>query len=147
MKKDRIDFLFSALCTTYTEIIDEEISKDINPRMSKILVHIMNNEGCNHSDLAQKYKISKSNVTKIIDSFVSKGFVERRFSEKDRRVIYIHITEKGKQVCERMDNIIMEHANIMTAFLNEEEKKQLEPKLVAMINALYIKADKPMMLK
>jgi DNA-binding MarR family transcriptional regulator len=41
--------------------------------------------------------ISKPNVTSLIDKLIDQGYVQRRHDEKDRRVIHIVLTAKGRK--------------------------------------------------
>lgn len=58
--------LLSALCTTYTQSIDQQIAKWINPHYLKVLEYIRKHEGVKPSELAEVFRMSKSNVTKIV---------------------------------------------------------------------------------
>ena len=48
------------------------------------------------ADLADALVVTRGGVTKIIDRLVEAGFVERKPSASDRRVIYAEITEEAK---------------------------------------------------
>ena len=48
------------------------------------------------SEIGRRVHISKSNMTSLIDKLVEDRLVERLPNEKDRRVINIAITDKGK---------------------------------------------------
>lgn len=41
-------------------------------------------------------------ITGLVDQLEKHGLVERRRCERDRRVVYIAITEKGHQLCEEL---------------------------------------------
>lgn len=49
-------------------------------------------------ELAEAYSMTRSNVTAIIDGMEKGKYVKRKRSKEDRRVIYIHLTEKGEEV-------------------------------------------------
>jgi len=48
------------------------------------------------SEVGRNVHVSKSNMTSLIDKLVEKELVKRVPDEKDRRVINIAITDKGK---------------------------------------------------
>lgn len=48
--------------------------------------------------LAEAYNMTRSNVTAIVDGMEKGKYVKRKRSKEDRRVIYIHLTEKGEEV-------------------------------------------------
>jgi len=49
------------------------------------------------SDIGIRMGISKSNVSALIDKLIVLGYVERRPDERDRRVIHIAVTAKGRK--------------------------------------------------
>ena len=51
--------------------------------------------------------IEKSpNATRLADKLIAKGFVERKRSEADRRVVYLAISDKGIELLDRKANAI-----------------------------------------
>lgn len=48
------------------------------------------------SEVAQDLKITVGTLTAAVNKLIKKGYVERRRTEKDRRVVMIHATKKGK---------------------------------------------------
>lgn len=48
------------------------------------------------SEVAQDLKITVGTLTVAVNKLIKKGYVERRRTEKDRRVVMIHATKKGK---------------------------------------------------
>ena len=49
------------------------------------------------SELGKFLLVSKPNITFLVDRLVEDGLVKRVPDESDRRVIYVHLTDKGKQ--------------------------------------------------
>lgn len=62
-------------------------------------VHIIENIGVdkerNMSNTAKDLKITSGTLTTAIDNLIKKGYVERRRSNNDRRVVMIKLTDKG----------------------------------------------------
>jgi DNA-binding MarR family transcriptional regulator len=54
------------------------------------------------SHLAETLDVSVASATGIVDRMEKKGVVERRHSEADRRVVEVHVTERGRAVFEAM---------------------------------------------
>ncbi len=50
------------------------------------------------SELAEVFSIAKSNVTSLIDGMERKGYLDRVREGKDRRVVKVKLTEKGKRM-------------------------------------------------
>ena len=69
--------------------------------------------------------INSGSITYVIDKLEVKGLLERKDCKEDRRVVHIHITDKGKQF---MDEIFPKHQLVIEDIFSdimEEEKKVL----------------------
>lgn len=53
------------------------------------------------SELGKFLLVSKPNITFLVDRLVEDGLVKRVPDESDRRVIYVHLTDNGKQFVQR----------------------------------------------
>ncbi|MBX2876948.1 MAG: MarR family transcriptional regulator [Saprospiraceae bacterium] len=73
----------------------------------------------------KKFMIEKSpNATRLADKLIVKGFIERKRSEVDRRVVYLAITDEGIELLEAINNISGNYMEFMTR-ITEEEAKQV----------------------
>jgi len=73
-----------------------------------------------------KVLMSSGNITYVVDKLVSKGFVQRRASSEDRRLIYAEITDAGSAYIE---GVFPEHTAVIheaVAGLTLEEQKQAQ---------------------
>ena len=52
----------------------------------------------NQKDISKKMLKSGGNITLVIDNLAKRGLVERKRCEEDRRVVYAHLTESGRQL-------------------------------------------------
>ena len=50
------------------------------------------------SEIAGEISVPLPTATHIIDRLVKDGITERKFDEKDRRVVLVEITKKGKEI-------------------------------------------------
>jgi MarR family 2-MHQ and catechol resistance regulon transcriptional repressor len=79
----------------------------------------------NQKDIGQKLLISKSNVVTIIDKLELRGLVKRQRSLEDRRCVFIHLTDEGR---EEIEQILPVHVSAITQEMNRistEEQKEL----------------------
>ncbi|MDF2617028.1 MAG: MarR-family transcriptional regulator [Sedimentibacter sp.] len=64
-------------------------------------MHVIDNIGVNKertmSDTAKDLKVTSGTLTTAIDNLIKKGYVERRRSVEDRRVVKIKLTDKGME--------------------------------------------------
>jgi MarR family 2-MHQ and catechol resistance regulon transcriptional repressor len=52
--------------------------------------------------IGQKLLVSKSNVVAVIDKLEQQGLVKRERSTEDRRCIFVHLTEKGRDLIQEL---------------------------------------------
>jgi DNA-binding MarR family transcriptional regulator len=65
--------------------------------------------------------ISNSSMTCISDRLMEREFVTRVRSQKDRRVVYLSITDKGKAFAEEMERVLTkEYGEKLSHFTDEE---------------------------
>lgn len=73
------------------------------------------------SELADSFCVGKSSITAIVTRLVEKGYIQRILGEKDRRVVYLSLTEEGEQICMQLEKVIQNWlAGVLTHFPNKE---------------------------
>lgn len=92
---------------------------------ARVMFEIYEDEGCNAAHIAEKMKIDKSYLSRIINGYVKKGYLERKLSEQDRRCQRLFLTDKGKEKTE--DFIRKSDADIrrIVGHLSPIEEEQL----------------------
>jgi DNA-binding MarR family transcriptional regulator len=76
------------------------------------------------SSLAERLAVRPPSVTSVIDGLVTRGLVERRPSENDRRKITLGITDLGRNVLESADEAVDNRLNEVVSMLDEPSAKQ-----------------------
>ncbi|MGV3488648.1 MAG: MarR family winged helix-turn-helix transcriptional regulator [Tuberibacillus sp.] len=76
-------------------LTNKEINDELTYDQHYTMRYIMKNQLCTSTDLSKKLHVKKSAITAIINRLVEKGFVQRDRDTKDRRIIYLKLTEKG----------------------------------------------------
>ena len=75
------------------------------------------------SDLARQFNVTNPTISRIIDSLVDKGYVQRFYDAHDRRCIYLELTGQGQQA----ENLMHGHFHeAMMEFLDPLTDEQLE---------------------
>ncbi|WP_286891609.1 MarR family transcriptional regulator [Thermobacillus sp.] len=73
------------------------------------------------SELADVFGVGKSSITAIMTRLSDKRLIERIPDVKDRRVIYLSLTEAGRKLAEMIDDRIRERlSTVMNQFSREE---------------------------
>lgn len=93
---------------------------------ARVIFEIYEDEGCNAAHIAQKMKIDKSYLSRIINGYEKKGYIERKPSEQDRRCQCLYLTDRGKERAK--DFIKKSDADIQSIIgnLSPEEEAKLQ---------------------
>jgi DNA-binding MarR family transcriptional regulator len=77
------------------------------------------------ADLADKAGVTRATITGLVDTLERDGLVRREHDSGDRRMMLVHLTEKGRSA---LEGILPEHFRRMAALmapLSEHERKTL----------------------
>ena len=100
---DNREVINDVLVNLFNEILrleEEAIITDKYKDISNNDMHIIEAVGLgggNMSSIAAKLKITVGSLTTSMNSLVKKGYATRERSEQDRRVVFIHLTLKGRK--------------------------------------------------
>ena len=101
-------------------IITEEF-KDLTNNDMHVIEAIGTGEGNNMSSIAKKLNITVGSLTTAMNSLVNKSYVMRERSEKDRRVVYVKLTEKGVRAYRHHEDYHRQMTEAILAKLSEDE--------------------------
>jgi DNA-binding MarR family transcriptional regulator len=93
-------------------------------------------------DFVQGMHVSPTNITKLIDTLVSDGLVERVAHEVDKRKTWARLTPAGQHLLERALPDVGEHVESLWSGLDPEEKTVLIH-LLAKMRMHYLGAERP----
>jgi DNA-binding MarR family transcriptional regulator len=98
---------------------------DLGTSHHTYLFTICRNPGISQEKLARMIYINKSNVTRNLAVLEKNGYIERRPSEQDKRVMLVYPTQKAQDTLPRLREIMRDWNDIVAADLTEEELEQL----------------------
>ena len=75
------------------------------------------------SQVAEKLNLSKATITSTVDRLVRKDYVERIRDNKDRRVVHVKLTKRGRLVCRAYRAY---HNMMVRSFLQNMDDEELE---------------------
>lgn len=141
-KHDRALKLFVVLSRA-NKVIMEHALRDmrkhgLNPTEFMVLELLYHKGPTPLQQIGGKILLASGSMTYVIDRLVQKGYLVRKPCEKDRRVIYADLTEKGKEL---FDQIFPLHEEVIyeaLSGLNEEEKDQV----ITLLKKLGLEAEK-----
>ncbi|UVI30118.1 MarR family transcriptional regulator [Paenibacillus spongiae] len=120
-KKDRLSFMVSSQMTQFVVGYTKILENDLTAPQYLIIQILAVEEKQNCSDLAVALDITLSAVTNLTNKLVAKGYIERTVSETDRRNVYLRITDKGREVENRIVEKYKEMTETLWAGFTDEE--------------------------
>ncbi len=132
-KVDKLSFsetfpkIFSALLVRMEEVDDwcVRVTQDITKQDLLLIDHIGESEYLIMRDIAEYLNTPHSTATGIIDKLVKKEYLERFYSEEDRRTVLVGLTDKAKELKSMFCSKRKEMSETIATILTEKEQEQL----------------------
>lgn len=135
---DNYDTLNHLLVELFRDIMNIEEKAVITPEFKDITnndMHIIEaigrTEQKNMSAIAKSLSVTVGTLTIAINNLVKKGYVHRVRSEKDRRVVLISLTEKGRKAFDHHKRF---HERMIDAAMNEIPDEEMDILVKALKN-------------
>lgn len=93
------------------------------------VIPICRNPGLSQEQLARRVYFDKYNVTRHLTRLETSGYVERRPSDSDKRVILVYPTQKMLDLLPRVRQCIDEWDHLLFDGLSDEELEQFDATL------------------
>lgn len=121
-------YLYDLMVILHKKIFNPlTISKAIHltPAQFSVMFYLRRRDNSSVTDVARYLKISKPNMTPILDALIKKGYLKRRRDDKDRRVIRLNLTPSGKVFYDDLKAANLEVVEEMFSEYNEAELEQI----------------------
>lgn len=125
--------LFARL--TQNDFMTRIVDTGIAPAQAYVLGELWLNEPQSQVEIARRLDIGKATIGQTLTRLERAGLVRRRRVETDRRVIMVHLTEKGRALREPIRIATVEQDEVLKARIGEEWMAELATAL-ARINVL-----------
>ncbi|MGT2951273.1 MarR family transcriptional regulator [Streptococcus cuniculi] len=110
--------------------------KDISIKEMHTIDVIGDKDGVTPSDVARALMVTLGTVTTSLNNLERKGYIERIRSTKDRRVIHLHLTKKGRLVYRLHQRFHNEMVRQITSDMDEAEFKVMKKGLLKLYHFL-----------
>lgn len=119
--------VFSRLLVRMEEVDDwcVQMTKDISKPDLLLIDHIGDSEYLIMRDIAEFLKTPHSTATGIVDKLVKKSYLQRFYSEEDRRTVLVGLAQKGKDLKTMFCSKKKETSESIATVLTEEEQAQI----------------------
>ena len=121
----QVGFLLSratwAMNNAVNRMLRENGQMDISVAYFAVLQALWENNGLSITDLGEKAQLEKSTMTSLIDRMESAGLVRREDHPTDRRAYQICLTPRGKELQEKLDEVVAKVYRHLTRGIPEED--------------------------
>ena len=97
-------------------------------------------------DLAQVLRCDRSNVSRLVDRASSRGLLERRVGDRDRRVSLVQLTDEGYELARRFIATLEDQlADLLDSWSQQRERNavRLMNEIAEMLDSASAAADDP----
>jgi len=98
---------------------------DITPPQFNALLHLDESGAITMGELCQKMYLACSTATDLIDRMERNGLIERSRDTTDRRVIRLHITERGRKIIGEVMQARRRYLSGILTKMSDEDKTRL----------------------
>ncbi|MBR5445187.1 MAG: MarR family transcriptional regulator [Clostridia bacterium] len=81
------------------------------------------------ANIAKFLCVSPGSLTTAVNTLVSKGYLERSYTPRDRRVVFIHLSASGEEAC-------VKHAEYHRQLVNAAAEKLSDKEVEILVGAL-----------
>lgn len=117
------------------EVFNEEI-KNLTIGQGHTLQMLYFADGKTVGELAVNSSVTLATMSENIKRLENLGYIKRVHDEKDRRRVFVYITQKGKSIIEKHERIYLKYLNMLMLVLNNEEKKVIKNVLEKILDLL-----------
>jgi|SRR5690625_1376681 len=95
---NRYQLAFQKIYRNINTMIKNHVHEDITTDQFTILQFVLKREFVTATQIAQTFGVGRSAITALVNRLHEKKLIERKRNQKDRRIVYLSLTEKGEHV-------------------------------------------------
>ncbi|HFI0577869.1 TPA: MarR family winged helix-turn-helix transcriptional regulator [Streptococcus suis] len=140
MEDPKINEYLTAIFNNVLVIQENSLRKsrfnDISIKEMHTIDEIGDKKGATPSDIARALMVTLGTVTTSLNNLERKGYIERMRSTKDRRVVHLYLTKKGRLVYRLHQRFHNEMVKQITDGMDEAEYQVMKKGLYKLYNFL-----------
>ncbi|MGV3023418.1 fatty acid biosynthesis transcriptional regulator FabT [Streptococcus suis] len=140
MEDPKINEYLTAIFNNVLVVQENSLRKsrfnDISIKEMHTIDEIGDKKGATPSDIARALMVTLGTVTTSLNNLERKGYIERVRSTKDRRVVHLYLTKKGRLVYRLHQRFHNEMVKQITDGMDEAEYQVMKKGLYKLYNFL-----------
>ncbi len=101
--------------------------------------YLYDHPGASAQEMVECIRVDKGTLTKVMKKLTEIGYVEVVRSEKDKRMKFLYLTEKGVPAAKRIKEIHSNFYNILCANIQPSDIQRTEQTMEQMMENIYQK--------
>ena len=89
----------------------------------KVIDYLRDNDGSMQKDIAKACCIEPASLTVVLNLMEKQGLIEKRMCNNNRKNLHIYLTDKGRELSDRVEEEFLELEKIMTKDFTKKEKE------------------------
>jgi DNA-binding MarR family transcriptional regulator len=107
---------------------------NIAPEQNLIMMLLWEKDGLPQTEISAKLKKDKTNIARMISNLEQKDLIHRVSEDNDRRLLRVYLTDKGRELGERVNPVIEEFNAAVVKGITEAELNAVKRILSKMID-------------
>ncbi len=116
---------------------------DLHPGQELLLMHLLDRDGQTQSELLEAVGLDHSTVSKSLRRMQDAGLLVREPAERDRRVMVVHLTDRGRAMREPLAAMWRDLEETSAQHLTAQEAEAFVHHAYAVIDAINAAAQPP----
>ena len=101
--------------------------------------YLYDHPGASAQEMVECIRVDKGTLTKVMKKLTEIGYVEVVISEKDKRMKFLYLTEKGVPAAKRIKEIHSNFYNILCSNIQPSDIQRTEQTMEQMMENIYQK--------
>lgn len=115
---------------------EQTFAQKLYPGQPQMLVYLKHFEGISQKELAQKHRTKPASISGMLQNLEKQNLIIRTPDKKDKRILRVYLTDKGKDLSNQAEKFIDEVAEDVFFNFTSEEKESYFSILEKMSNNL-----------
>ena len=118
--------------------VELELGFELGRTQRGVLMYLAFHGPVPMNDVSEKFSLAKGSFTQVADGLEQLGLIERKRCEKDRRIIYLETTEKGKEAAVKIHAATEERIDLLLSKLPDGDKEKFMDSLTVVAEYIDI---------
>ncbi|CAM3045986.1 MarR family winged helix-turn-helix transcriptional regulator [Sporolactobacillus spathodeae] len=122
---EQIEHALAIMIRRFKKSINENHTSNITAHEYVFLSCLFKKQQETASGLAKQFEVTPSYATIVVDKLIRSGYVQRRRSTTDRRIVELTVTDKGVKTYEALSVVRRQVLQQVFGKLNDDELMQM----------------------